>query len=224
MNEAMSQGKRGLSRRRVVLIAAACLCLLAAGIVYYQLFSWRSGYFAAGRGLTPEGNPWIGAEEPELTIHEYVDYECPHCPAAHQWLRRVLVLHQGDVRLVRHDFARMRCTAGVKGRKPHSCELARGGICAGEQGKFWEWNDAVMSNPRPLTNPGRDPYTDETARAIGLDVAAFEACLTAPKTIERALATYEEAHAKGITETPTYVVDGKKLDTVELSDLLDERL
>ena len=224
MNAEISQGGRGPSRLRNVLIAVVVLCLVALGAVYYALFSWSSGYFAAGRGRTPEGYPWIGAEEPELTIHEYVDYECPHCPAAHQWLRRALVLHQGDVRLVRHDFARMRCAAGIKGRKPHSCALARGGICAADQGKFWRWNDQVMSNPRPLTGPARDSYLDETARAIGLDLAAFDACLTAPKTIERAMAIYTEAREQGITDTPAYVVDGKKLDTVELSDLLDERL
>ena len=207
-----------------VAIAAAAVCLIVAAITYYELFAWSSGYFAASRGADENGLPWIGAKEPELVIHEYVDYECPHCLLAHQYLRRALLFHQGSVRLVRHDYARMPCHAGVPGMPSRSCELVRGGSCAAEQGEFWKWSDAVMSDPRPLTNPGRDVYTLAKARAIGLDAKAFEACLTAPGTIERAQAIYTEARGRHITETPAYVVDGKKLDVRGLLALLDERL
>lgn len=216
--------RRGGSRLRRALIVAACALVVAAAVIYYWLFSWSSGYFAADRGRTAEGWPWIGAAEPEITVHEYVDYECPHCPEAHQWLRRELVLHQGSVRLVRHDYARMQCTAARPGRKLRSCELVRAGICAADQGAFWRWNDAVMSNPRPLTGPEREAYSVETARALGLDVAAFEACLSEPGTIERAKAIWSEARRKRVSDTPTYIVDGKRMDAVELAELLGERL
>ena len=223
MNEQVSNGKGAWTWRRVA-IGAICLCLVAAGAFYYYIYAWRSGYFAADRGRTAEGWPWIGAAEPELTIHEYVDYDCPHCPELHQWLRLELLFHQGDVRLVRHDYARMRCAAGTPGRPPHSCAMARGGLCAADQGAFWRWNDAVMSDPRPLTGPARDKYPVETARALGLDLAAFEACLTAPKTIERAQAIYTEAKGHRIADTPSYVVDGRRLDIVQMAELLDDRL
>jgi protein-disulfide isomerase len=224
MNDRTSPKKGSGSRWRRVAIVAACLCLVAAGAVYYWLFSWSSGYFAAARGRTPEGLPWIGAASPELTIHEYVDYECPHCLVAHKWVRRALLFHQGDVRLVRHDYARMQCRAGAKDRPPRSCELVRGGICAADQGAFWRWNDAVMSDPRPLSNPARDAYPGKTARAIGLDGAAFDACLVAPKTIDRAQAIWSAARRDHVSDTPTYVVDGKRMGVAELAALLDERL
>jgi protein-disulfide isomerase len=100
----------------------------------------------------------------------------------------------------------------------------RAGICAADQGAFWRWNDAVMSNPRPLTGPKRDTYAAEIARALGLDVAAFEACLTESRTIERAKAIWSEARRHRVSDTPTYIVDGKRMDAVKLSELLDERL
>jgi protein-disulfide isomerase len=224
MNDDTSPEKGGGPRWRIVAIAAACMLLVAGATAYYRIFAWSSGYFAADRGRTEEGDPWIGAASPALTVHEYVDYDCPHCVEAHQWLRRVLLIHQDDVRLVRHDYARMQCRAGVPGRPAHSCDLVRGGICAGDQGAFWRWNDAVMSDPRPMTGPARDKYPVETARAIGLDVAAFETCLTAPKTVERAQAIYAEAKSRRIADTPSYIVDGKRLDIVQMSELLDDRL
>jgi protein-disulfide isomerase len=214
----------GRRRWRRVAIVAAIACLVVAAVAYYWLFAWRSGWFAAAQGTTPEGLPWIGAESPELTIHEYVDYDCPHCPMSHKWLRRALVFHQGDVRLVRHDYARMHCAPGVKGRPPRSCELVRGGLCAGDQGAFWRWNDMVMDAPRPLSGPARESYMVDTARALGLDVAAFEKCLVDPKTIERAAAIWSDARRSRVSDTPTYVVDGKRLDLAKLDALLDERL
>jgi protein-disulfide isomerase len=210
--------------RKKIVIAAAALCLLIAAFGYYRLYAWHTGYFSAARGRDGAGLPWLGAAEPELVIHEYLDYECPHCNAAHQYLRRALLLHQGDVRIVRHDYARMACHPGLAGQRPRSCELVRAGICAGDQGAFWKWNDAVLSDPRPLNNPGRDSYMSEKARAIGLDVPAFEACSVAPRTIERAQAIYTEARQRRISETPTYFVDGRKLDLKGLVELLDDRL
>jgi protein-disulfide isomerase len=207
-----------------IVIAAAAACLIVAGIAYYNLFAWSSGFFAASRGTDESGLPWIGAAAPELVIHEYVDYECPHCVVVHQYLRRALLFHQGSVRLVRHDYARMPCRAGLPGQPPRSCELVRAGFCAADQGAFWKWNDAVVSSPRPLKNPGRDSYMVDKARELGLDVGAFEKCLVAQATIDRAQAIYEEARKRRISETPTYVVDGKKLDVKELFALLGERL
>jgi len=205
-------------------IVAAVVCLVVAGIAYYNLFAWRSGFFAAARGRDENGLPWIGAEKPELVIHEYVDYECPHCAMAHQYLRRALLFHQGDVRLVRHDFARMQCRAGDEKNPSRSCELVRAGICALDQGAFWRWNDAAMSSPRPTKNPGRDSYMVETARSLGLNVDAFEKCFASPGTAERAQQIYLQARKAKVSGTPTYVVDGKRLDFKELLALLDERL
>lgn len=212
-----------MAAKRIV-IAAAVLCALVAAFAHYRLCAWRWGYFAADRGRDADGLPWLGAARPEIVIHEYLDYECPHCAAAHQYLRRALLLHQGEVRIVRHDYARMACRAGSPGQPSRSCELVRAGLCAADQGAFWRWNDAVLADPRPLRNPGRDGYAVDKARSLGLDVPAFEECLDAELTAERAQAIYAGARKQRVTETPTYVVDGRKLDAKGLFGLLDERL
>ena len=62
------------------------------------------------RGVDEQGRPWIGAEEPEVVLHEYVDYACPHCAVATVHTRIRLARHPDELRIVRHHQPRIRCT------------------------------------------------------------------------------------------------------------------
>ena len=205
--------------------AVLLLMALAAEIFvpsYWELASWRQGTFGE-TGVTDEGHPWIGAAEPTLTIHEFIDYECPHCRLAHRKLRRILSGHPDELRLVRHDYGRMACKPNDAERRRASCTMARAAFCALDLGLFWEWNDAVLAQPRPLVGDARQTYVLDMAEALGFDVEKFDACLFSPKIIERAHAVYTEARQHRISETPTYVVDGKPHTWDEIQALLDER-
>jgi uncharacterized membrane protein len=190
---------------------------------YWELASWRQGAFG-DTGVTDEGYPWIGASEPELTIHEYLDYECPHCKLAHRKLRRIVSQRRDEIRLVRHDYARMACKPNSAEKRRASCAMARAAFCALDRGMFWEWNDAVLAHPRPLTGDERKTYITEMARKIGLDPDRLDRCMFSEKTVERAHAVYLDARAHKITETPGYMVDGQRLTWAELQDLVDQRL
>jgi uncharacterized membrane protein/protein-disulfide isomerase len=161
-------------------------------------------------GLDESGHPWLGAADPRLVVHEFIDYECPHCQVAHRRLRRALAGKPATLRIVRHDYARMACAPNDARRRLSSCELARAGVCAADQGRFWDWNDAVFTSPRPLQGAGRRTYVADTARALGLDLARFEECLFAPATVERAQSFFKEARKARIADTPSYLIDGKR--------------
>jgi predicted DsbA family dithiol-disulfide isomerase len=70
--------------------------------------------------------------------------------------------------------------------------------------------------------PGK-PEVDlsEGAAAIGLDVAAFETCVTAEATYARANEERRAAFKRRIRNTPTYVLEGKRLDAAEIHEQLD---
>ena len=219
---------RRISLQRVaVFIVILVLIALAAWFSHQRFWgpqAWRYGYDEAPRGLEEHGYPWIGAEKPVITVHEYIDYECPHCPQAHRRMRMAMRSHLNEVRLVRHDFARMPCVPNDKERRRSSCAMARAAFCASKQGRYWEWNDRVMENPRPLTGPKRKNYIEDTAREMGFDANSFDACLYERETIEMAQGVFKDTRKRRISETPMYLVDGKKLTLVEVIDLIDERL
>jgi hypothetical protein len=190
---------------------------------YWELASWRQGAFG-DTGITDEGYPWIGAREPVLTVHEYLDYECPHCNLAHRKLRRILSRHRDEMRLVRHDYARMACKPNSAAQRRSSCAMARAAFCALDVGMFWEWNDAVLAHPRPLTGEERKTYITDMAGKLGLDPERLDRCMFSAKTVERAHAVFLDARAHKIAESPGYRVGEQRLTWAELQDLIGERL
>ena len=72
--------------------------------------------------------------------------------------------------------------------------------CAEDQGKFWEMHDRLFENSKNL-----EPWGDHAA-AIGLDVAAFDACMASGKHAEAIRADMKEASKVRITGTPGFVI------------------
>jgi uncharacterized membrane protein/protein-disulfide isomerase len=228
VNSVADDIRDALSRPAPVARTGAVLLLITAATQvfvpeYWEMATWRQGVYGEA-GVTDDGYPWIGAPEPRLTIHEYLDYECPHCKLAHRKLRRVLLDHPDELRLVRHDFARMRCQPNDSEIRRSSCAMARAGFCALDMGVFWEWNDAVLAHPRPLFKSARDSYFAEMASTLGLNFERFDTCMFAQETIERAQAVYRDARKQGITETPGYVVEGEIRTWEGVQQLVDEHL
>ena len=92
-----------------------------------------------------------------------------------------------------------------------ACRLARGGLCAHEQGRFWPYHDKVFASPPP------DPLKVDLAKLAGeagLDAAAFGACLDSPRIAERLAAEIAEGKGSGVDATPTLFVNGKRLPRI----------
>ena len=166
-------------------------------------------------GITEDGHHWVGAENPTITIEEFVDYGCPHCAIATNRTRRRLATDGDRLRVIRRHQPRMRCN-----ERNHGCLSVRAAHCAHEQGKFWEMDAWLFAN-----RPGRaDLDVLEGAKALELDEPSFMICLEDPQTYEWADAEAAAARKLKIKVTPTYRVDGKKVMPVDLEVMLDAKL
>ncbi len=72
-----------------------------------------------------------------VTIVEYSDFSCPFCKQFHPSLVRALSEYDGKVRWVYRHFPLINI-------HPHALSQAKAAECAGEQGKFWEYADALF--------------------------------------------------------------------------------
>jgi protein-disulfide isomerase len=118
---------------------------------------------------------------------------------------RALLAGSPEIALVRRHFPLdPSCNPAVKRTiHPSACSLARAGICAEEQGRFAEMDDALFGNQRegaPL---------EALAARLGLDGERFRACLASPATGSRLAADVSDAIRAGVRATPSYVVAGK---------------
>ncbi len=197
-------------------LALPAACLLVIGLFfpkYWLLATWKSG-MTLNNGVDEDGRPWIGAEQPELVIHEYVDYACPHCAIASGHMRVRVGRSPNKIRLVRHHYPRMHCmTKGSDELGMFRCTYARAAICAGEQGRFWEMEDWLFRN---VTWDAKQWQLEKAAKAVDVDLEKLDACMKSRETYERAERDVEEALSHKIRNTPGYLVDGEKLDHSQL--------
>ena len=72
--------------------------------------------------------------------------------------------------------------------------------CAEEQGKYWEMHDRLFQNQQAL-----EPWTGH-AEALGLDVAAFDDCMSPTGTPTPSARTWPRPRKAGATGTPSFVL------------------
>jgi protein-disulfide isomerase len=193
---------------------ADALKQIAAGLRQQKLASRRSEYLgglrkAAGVKVMLEpprlkvevaGGPEKGPASAPVTIVEYADYQCPYCTRAVAALKQVEERYPGKVRIVFRDFPLTQI-------HPNAGKAAEAGACANDQGKFWPMHDRLFANQTKLGLPDLKKHAEE----LGLDMAAFNACLDSGKHAEGWRKSLEEGQRYGLTGTPSFFINGRLL-------------
>jgi protein-disulfide isomerase len=144
----------------------------------------------------------LGANGAKVTVIEYSDFQCSFCAQLHPSLRRLA--DQGKIRWIYRNFP-------LSSIHPRAVEAAEAAECAGEQGKFWDYADALFELQQDL-------QTAETTRAflntlgtrVGVDVQRFRECVSAQRFGGRIRLQTAEARSMRIDATPTMIVNGKR--------------
>src|SRR5262245_24502184 len=149
-----------------------------------------------------------GRADAPVTIVEFSDFECPACGHAFGDLRD-LVRSRPDVKLVfRHFPLDSRCNDRMKQQlHPDACLAAAAAECAGRQGRFWEYHDALFEHQKSLDRDSLFRY----ARDLGLDITAFRTCLDDPGTMGSIAADVDAGARLGVESTPTIFINGRRI-------------
>lgn len=97
---------------------------------------------------------------------------------------------------------------------PSAMLAAAASRCASAQGQFWPMYERLFETHTVEWGgvPNRDrPVFEEFAGALGLDRAAFSACLDDPATEQAINAEMDLARSLGINSTPNFLVNGQLL-------------
>jgi protein-disulfide isomerase len=162
-----------------------------------------------------------GSPAAPIEITEFADYQCPFCqtfatlqmPTIEQRLIGTgrLRWRYRDFPLQQHAFARL---------------AAHSAACADEQGKYWDQHDRIYEGQQDWARQ-RDagPLFRDYARAVGLDIGRYDACMKAGKYAGRIQASYNEGIQLGVGSTPTLVVGGRlyqgRFDSDAITKLVD---
>jgi protein-disulfide isomerase len=149
--------------------------------------------------VSPGAAPVRGPDRAPLTVIAFSDFECPFCARSEATLRAIEQEYRGRVRfafknqpLPFHEHARL---------------AAKAALAAGEQGKFWEYHDALFAHQDALEPAALERY----AEGLGLDLPQFRQALASDRLDEALVADAAEAAKLGVTGTPTFFVNGRRI-------------
>jgi len=161
-------------------------------------------------------SPTQGPTDAPITIVEFSDYRCPACRRQFAVDKEIKALYGNKIRWVFKAFP-------LGGNEP-SRRAAEAARCAGEQGKFWEYHDALFTQEEEFDQNSLTALADK----LGLQAAPFQQCLTANRFRSAIDLELEDARKTGIDRTPTLIINGQLhpggLSVEDFRALLDKEL
>lgn len=157
-----------------------------------------------------EGGQTQGPQNAPIQLVEFSDFECPHCAQAYVSLKDLLPRYQGQIRFSYHHFPLSNdCNPGVtqKGHE-HACHAAIAAECAAQGGQFQPFANLLFANQGSLDDKSLEGY----AKQVGLDVDAFEKCLSSPDAAERIAQDIKAADKAGVRSTPTFFINNRRIE------------
>jgi len=163
-------------------------------------------YAAAGGPVETTGRePVYGDPDAPYTVVEWADYECPYCARMGGELKEVVASFP-EVKVVFKNYPlSSNCNPNLPApMHENACGAAAAGVCADEQGLFWQLNEMMFNNQQYLA-PDDIVFM---AGQVGLDTDSFKACLEDGRA-ERVVKRDIEAGAKAdIHSTPAIFLGG----------------
>ena len=139
------------------------------------------------------------------------DFQCPGCQSYSQNYEPLIIqnyVETGKVFYTFHHWAFIDSQSATK----ESQQAANASMCAGEQGRFWDYHDLVFAN---WNGENQGAYNDKRlvafAETLGLDMADFKSCFNANPYKDQIDQDYQAGSDWGVTSTPTIFVNGQKV-------------
>lgn len=142
-----------------------------------------------------------GNADAPVVMVVYSDFACPFCTRFAQEVEPELadLIQDGTLRIEWRDLAQITETSPL---------AAQAGIAAGNQGKFWEFHDAVYAAADPKGHPTytEDSLVDFAKKAGVADLSKFRTDMTAAETVKAVSESTQHVHSIGIQGTPFMIV------------------
>ncbi len=175
--------------------------------IFSNQFTFDPSKSASDNKLTVDPNtviraysPAVGAATAPVTIIEFIDFQCPFCQASWPIFEKAKERFGPAIRVV---FKHIPVT------QIHDQALTAhlASACADEQGKFWQYEKEVFTTKK-LDADSLKSYAD----TLQLDTTAFDKCLQTKKYLKNIETDIRDAADLGVRGTPTYFVNGQKLE------------
>jgi protein-disulfide isomerase len=156
---------------------------------------------------TPIGSAWEGSAHPDVTVVEYLDFNCGYCRASLPVIQQFLA-SDPKVRVVYRELPVLSEASGVAARLAAAAAL---------KGKYKPFHDALYAGG-PLT----DASMAAAARAAGLDPAALKLAAQDPQIAHQIEMNLQLSRALSMAGTPSWVIGNRVLSGAQSLEALQK--
>jgi protein-disulfide isomerase len=155
-------------------------------------------------------SPAVGPSDAPVTVVKFSDFQCPHCRAGAMNIHSMLYRYPGKLRFVFRNFPlSSECNRMMKNSMhPAACEAAKVAFCANKEGKFEDVYTNLFERQAEL-KPG---LPVEIAVEAGVNREKLQACMNSPETNSAIAQDIEDGVQLDVQSTPTFYVNGKKVE------------
>jgi protein-disulfide isomerase len=185
----------------------AVLVVVGLGILAYLIFKPQTVSIPANVTVQPSDTSGFrgyikGSPNAPIEITEYADFQCPFCQTF-----ATLQMPTIDDRLIQSGRVRWRYRDFPLQQHPFSRLAAHSAACADEQGKYWQQHQRIYEGQSEWSE-ARDAGAifRNYAKANGLDLGRYDACMKSGKYAGRIQASYNEGVQVGVNSTPTLLI------------------
>jgi protein-disulfide isomerase len=194
------------------------MTIVVIGAVALIYLGTRPAHFTAVAAAPTDDSPvpaesakghTMGSPTAPVEIVEFADYECPACA-------NYAVVTEPDVRsrILDSGLARVTYFDFPLPMHKNTWWAAHAAACADDQGRFWPMHDQLFAGQADWNGEVTDdpvPIFAGYAKALGLDVDRWRACVTGRVHQREIEASKALAERRRVDQTPTFFVGGKML-------------
>lgn len=152
-----------------------------------------------------------GSENAAVVVEEFADFQCPTCAVIHPRINEINSQFGSKIKFVFRNYP-----LTTIHRNAYDASVAA--EAAALQGKFWEMQNQLFQNQAQWSGAAQPRILfDEYAKKIGLDVDRFKNDMLGFGTKGRVDEDMRRARALNLTGTPTIIVNGKVVNSMETS-------
>ncbi|MEM7414525.1 MAG: thioredoxin domain-containing protein [Gemmatimonadota bacterium] len=162
----------------------------------------------------------LGDPDAPVTIIEFGDYQCPGCGAFAMNVKPTIdgtLVESGQAKFVFYDWP-------IVSIHPNAFLAARAARCSNDQGKYWEYHEALFRNQtRWSTASMPSSAFEDYASELGLDEGSFSSCLNSDRHAEVVTANMELGSRMGVGSTPTVLINAggqtRRMNSVDFQSI-----
>lgn len=210
-----------MSKRFLLILAT--LVVVFIGVVVYSK-NKDSSNSASNNGSADGGSNYVlGAGTDGVTIVEFADFQCPACRSYYPITKQIKEKYGDRIKFQFRHFPLVQI-------HQNAMVAHRAAEAAGRQDKFWQMHD-ILYERQQAWESSKNPTAimEDYAAELGLNVDQFKTDFASESVNDTISADIKAGQALGANSTPTFVINGKKVDQLPtdlagFSKLIDEAI